>query len=53
MTLGGVISPGVKILEVSPNVTYEIELQIPVNLIDQVKVGDEVSLQFSSLNDYN
>ena len=50
MTLGGVISPGVKILEVSPNVTYEIELQIPVNLIDQVKVGDEVSLQFSSLN---
>jgi protease secretion system membrane fusion protein len=50
-TLGGVVSPGGKLLEIVPSEgVFEVEILIQVNLIDKASLGNEVELTFPSLN---
>ncbi len=50
-TLGAVISPGQKIMDIVPSgVTLVIETQIPVNLIDNVRAGLAVDVNFTALD---
>lgn len=46
-TIGGVVQPGQKIMEIVPQgEQLIIELKIPPHLVDRVKKGDEVDLRF-------
>lgn len=48
-TIGGVISPGQKLLDVVPaNESLLLETRVPPNLIDSVKAGMPVDVRFSS-----
>ena len=48
-TVGGVISPGQKLLDVVPaNESLLLETRVPPNLIDSVKAGMPVDVRFSS-----
>ena len=48
-TVGGVISPGQKIMDIVPgNETLLLETQIPPHLIDRVQPGFETDVRFSS-----
>ena len=50
-TIGGVVAPGSKLMEIVPlENMLEVEIFIPVNLIDKVSIGNEVVLNFPSLN---
>jgi protease secretion system membrane fusion protein len=50
-TIGGVLPPGGKVMEIVPfESLFEVEILIPVNLIDKVSEGNEVELNFPSLN---
>jgi protease secretion system membrane fusion protein len=50
-TLGGVVVPGGKLMEILPfEGVFEVEILIPVNLIDKASVGNEIELSFPSLN---
>ncbi|WP_029889645.1 HlyD family type I secretion periplasmic adaptor subunit [Polycyclovorans algicola] len=50
-TVGGVIRPGDALMQIVPEgEPLEVEAQIEVHLIDQVKVGLPVDLVFSALN---
>lgn len=50
-TVGGVVPPGGKLLEVVPrSEPFIVEAQIPTHLIDQVKGASDVDLRFSALN---
>jgi protease secretion system membrane fusion protein len=50
-TLGGVVPPGGRLLEILPSdCVFEVEILIPVNLIDKASVGNEIELTFPSLN---
>jgi HlyD family secretion protein len=48
-TIGGVVQPGIPILEISPtNDTLIIEAKVPQKNIDSVKVGLEAKIRFSA-----
>jgi protease secretion system membrane fusion protein len=50
-TLGGVIPPGGRLMDIVPSGdVFEVEILIPVNLIDKASIGNEVELSFPSLN---
>jgi len=50
-TKGGVVSPGQKIMEVIPvNEALIVEAQLPVNLVDKVRVDLPVEMMFTAFN---
>jgi protease secretion system membrane fusion protein len=50
-TVGGVVSPGVPVMELLPkDDPLRVESQLPVHMVDKVKPGLEVSVLFSALN---
>ena len=50
-TKGGVVSPGVRLMEVIPtNDDLMIEAQLPVHLVDKVQEGLEVEMMFTAFN---
>jgi protease secretion system membrane fusion protein len=50
-TRGGVVSGGAKIMEIVPTAdAFIVEGQVPVNLIDRVRPGLKVDLNFSAFN---
>lgn len=47
--IGGVVSPGQKLMEVVPvGETLLIDAKIPTHVIDRIKVGDSTDIRFSS-----
>jgi len=51
VTMGGVVSPGVKIMEVVPNEEgLVVEAKIPPHLIDRIHPGLSAQVRFSALN---
>ena len=50
-TKGGVVSPGVRLMEVIPvNEDLIIDAQLPVHLVDKVQEGLEVEMMFTAFN---
>ncbi|MBT8606647.1 HlyD family efflux transporter periplasmic adaptor subunit [Polynucleobacter paneuropaeus] len=50
-TKGGVVSPGQKLMEVIPlNESLLVEAQLPVNLIDKVRLNLPVEMMFTAFN---
>lgn len=50
-TVGGVIQPGVIMMEVAPNVgPLIVEAQVPPRLIDKVRTGLEANMHFTAFN---
>jgi membrane fusion protein, protease secretion system len=50
-TVGGVIQPGVTVMEVAPSIgPLIVEAQVPPRLIDKVKTGLEADMYFTAFN---
>jgi len=50
-TKGGVVSPGVRLMEVIPiNEDLIVDAQLPVHLVDKVQEGLEVEMMFTAFN---
>ncbi|CAI2135892.1 HlyD family type I secretion periplasmic adaptor subunit [Serratia quinivorans] len=50
-TTGGVVSTGEPLLDIVPSTRrLEVDVQLPVNLVDKVKPGLEVDLMFTAFN---
>lgn len=53
-TIGGVVSPGQKLMDIVPEgQTLLIEVQIPTQLIDNVKPGLDADIHFSALDRFD
>jgi protease secretion system membrane fusion protein len=50
-SLGGVVVPGQKLLDIVPlDESIVLEVRIPIHLIDRVKAGDPVTVRFSAFS---